>query len=338
MPSELLQQDCSQLPAQESQLPPADEPVLGIPLSGTVVMGVPLGQSTPRKHGAKPSKAKQAKAKHPKQARNPKRPASEATEGQDEPKRPQGASQQKAKPRRKRKAEEPQSPARLAPISPGALSLQEGVKRRRLAKQAEAKAAAVAASDVSQQAGEPVICCPIHAEAAPAEAAAELPSKSQPASDCHDQQQQQHACHDAALFSEQDIEASHEPGRVAGACSAKHRRPSAEHTGQQSEAGQQLGAGQSLSFDVGAMELFQQQDTCDAFGSFWRRTSGMGAHKASGSSQPAPTALAAVGGDHQAWLLLGAVQALLPHCAVCHEVPLCWHVRCGSGSGVRGCE
>lgn len=59
-----------------------------------------------------------------------------------------------------------------------------------------------------------------------------------------------------------------------------------------------------VSFDVRRMDLFQQQDTCDAFGSFWRSTSGRqaeGPGAAAGAEPGAPTqgpaAEAALGGN-----------------------------------------
>lgn len=70
-----------------------------------------------------------------------------------------------------------------------------------------------------------------------------------------------------------------------------------EHQQQQYEhckvKSQQQNSG-GVSFDVRGMDLFQQQDTCDAFGSFWRSTSG------AQSSQPLAAAEAGPSGQEQA--------------------------------------
>ena len=86
----------------------------------------------------------------------------------------------------------------------------------------------------------------------------------------------------------------HEQGRCNGV--------SFEEGCQQSVSREQ-GRCDGVSFDVRNMDLFQQQDTCDAFGSFWRSTSGRQAEEpgAAAGAEPGPptqgqAAEAALGG------------------------------------------
>ena len=301
-------QYCSQPPADEPYSAASEEPALGLPLLGTVVMGLPVSQPIRQIKAIRPSKAKQAK---PKQAK-PKQPkAPKATQGDLAPALGQDRSQQegdapavpdqsqavmlqqpKANSKKKRPAPKPESPCTLPPISPGALSLQEGVKRRRLARQAEAQAAVLAASaaasncthSAQQTEAPPLTATDQSSEAAAAEGVIQAPSVA-------DTTGQQQACHDNGKCPPPDTEVDHEPGSTSDPCFASQQADDTD----QSQV--HTSTRQTLSFDVGAMELFQQQDTCDAFGSFWRRTSGIGTQKASPGVQAATAAPTAFGGE-----------------------------------------
>ena len=245
-------------------------------------MGVPL-KKAPKAKKARTSQAKRGKPKQPRKATAPKaaQTSLEGTQGQQDdldaqqqpcnashPQQQQTADTPQAQPKRKRKTAESSSPPKLPSVSPGALSLQEGVKRRRLAKQAEeAQAASTAAAHLSLSAGQVKALCNLASEqlseAPAADARSNAAECSQPEGDHSGQ-----AC---------DM-----PASTSGADYASQREDSPEAVEEQTDAQQQTE--QTLSFDVGAMELFQQ-DTCDAFGSFWRRTSGIGAHEFSDASE-----------------------------------------------------
>jgi len=388
LPDEFPHQSCSQPYTQEPCLPEGDKPALGIPLLGTIVMGVPLEQATPPKRG-RAGQAKQAKAQQREQATTPKAgqrnldpcqsadeqdvlrqfgdalvgrplgkqagdgaevPGQQAGDCPEAPRQQAGDAldaqqqqigdvtpqQQKAKPKKRRKAKRDtpagmpptspgavslqqgvkkkrkakfESPPRLPPISPGALSLQEGVKRRRLARLAEAQAAAAAVPSCRLPAGQ------LESSASAAtEADIDPPSTSQPAPDssavCLGQQHApSHAIQCSQVERLHSGEACHEPGSTSAAGCASHREGSTHQPReQQTGTGQQ--PEQTLSFDVGAMELFQQQDTCDAFGSFWRRTSSIGAQKSLDGSQNAKAAPTTFGGADEAARLRLALHCL----------------------------
>ena len=301
---------CSQPPAGEPYSTASEEPARGLPLLGTVVMGLPVSKRIRQTKAVRPSKAKQAKAKQPK--------APTATKGNVAPAREQDQSQwegdapavsdqpqalelqqPKAKSKKKRPAPKAESPCRLPPISPGALSLQEGVKRRRLARQAEAQAeaqaaalaASAAASDCTHSAQQteapPLTATDQSSEATATEGVVQAPSLS----DTTDQQQ---ACHDNGECPLPDTEVHHELASTSEPCFASQQADDTDQA--QVHTSTRQHPEQTLSFDVGAMELFQQQDTCDAFGSFWRRTSGVGTQKPSPGVQAAKATPAAFGG------------------------------------------
>jgi len=300
---QLPDQYCSQPPAGEPYSTASEEPARGVPLLGTVVMGLPVSKRIRQTKAVRPSKAKQAK--QPKAPKATQRDLASAP-GQDwsqqeggVPDQPQAVmlQQPKAKSKKKRPAPKAESPCRLPPISPGALSLQEGVKRRRLARQeaaqAEAQAAALAAaaSDCThsaQQTEVPLLTATDQSsEAAAAEGVIQAPSLA-------DTTGQQQACHENGKCPLPDTEVDHEPASTSEPCSASKQADDTDQSQIGTSTRQQ--PGQTLSFDVGAMELFQQQDTCDAFGSFWRRTSGIGTQKASPGVQAPPAGPSAFGG------------------------------------------
>ncbi len=304
---------CSQPPAGEPYSAASEEPALGLPLLGTVVMGLPTIRQT---KAIRPSKAKQAKLKQPKAPKATQRdlaPALGPDRSQQEgdapavPDQPQAVmlQQPKAKSKKKRPAPKAESPCRLPPISPGALSLQEGVKRRRLARQAEAQAeaqaaalaASAAASDCTHSAQQtevpPLTATDQSSEAAAAEGVIQ-------ASSVADTTGQQQARHENGKCPPPDTEVDHEPASASEPCFASQQADDTDQSHMHTSTRQQ--PGQTLSFDVGAMELFQQQDTCDAFGSFWRRTSGIGTQKASPGIQAAKAAPAAFGGTKLCWV------------------------------------
>ncbi|KAL0035010.1 hypothetical protein WJX79_006322 [Trebouxia sp. C0005] len=66
LPHQLPDQCCSQPPDCEPYSAASEEPVLGLPLLGTVVMGLPVSKPIRQTKTRRPSKAKQAKAKQPK--------------------------------------------------------------------------------------------------------------------------------------------------------------------------------------------------------------------------------------------------------------------------------
>ncbi|KAL0024470.1 hypothetical protein WJX77_007331 [Trebouxia sp. C0004] len=305
----LLQQHpggcCSQPPGNEPYRAASEGPALGLPLLGTVVMGVPVRHPIPQTKPLRPSKAKQAKPKQPKAPKATQRDLAAAL-GQDRAQQ-EGAApavpdqsqavilqQPKAKSKKRRTALKPDSPCRLPPISPGALSLQEGVKRRRLARQAEAQAAVLAASaaasDCTHSAqrteAPPHTTTDQSSEAAAAEGVVQ-------ASSVADTTGQQQARHDDGKCQLPHTEIDDEPASTSDPFFARQQ---ADHSHQsQLHTSSRQQPGQTLSFDVAAMELFQQQDTCDAFGSFWRRTSGIGTRKVSPGVQAAPAAPIAFG-------------------------------------------
>ena len=331
-------------------MPESDQPAHGIPLLGTVVVGVPVDSKTPGQKMRQPKQAGQAKPKQPKKAKRGRAAAAEAAaelaqqqagvdsnpiQQPDDAANPQAAAvapvKKKAKYRKRKAVME--SPPRLPPISPGALSLQEGIKRRRLAKEAEAQAAAAAAGPLTTSqwleeqtdtgccpdwekqsqaaaaaASGPVTasasqwpeeqtdtaCCPDfgqQSQAAEEQDASYEPSLSQPPMDRdegtehhpamdsnedieHQQQHQQQEGSDHMDTSDLDVSSPTEAAAASPAGPAEDSQQSDELSPQQAVTERQSEL--TLSFDVAAMELFQQQDTCDAFGSFWRRTSGAG--------------------------------------------------------------
>ncbi len=309
LPHQLPDQYCSQPPAGEPYSTAPEEPARGLPLLGTVVMGLPVSKAI-RQKAMRLSKAKQAKAKQPKAPKATQRDLASAP-GQDwfqqegdapaVPDQPQALTlqQPKAKSKKKRPPPKAESPCRLPPISPGALSLQEGVKRRRLARQAEAQAeaqaaalaASAAASDCTHPAqpteGPSLTATDQSSEAAAAEGVIQ-------ASSLADTTGQQQPRHENGKCPPPDTEVDHEPASTSEPCSASKQADNTDQSQMRTSTRQQ--PGQTLSFDVGAMELFQQQDTCDAFGSFWRRTSGIGTQNSSPGVQAPPAAPSAFGG------------------------------------------
>ncbi len=302
---QLPDQYCSQPPAGEPYSTASEEPARGVPLLGTVVMGLPVSKRIRQTKAVRPSKAKQAK--QPKAPKATQRDLASAP-GQDwsqqeggVPDQPQAVmlQQPKAKSKKKRPAPKAESPCRLPPISPGALSLQEGVKRRRLARQAEAHAEAQAAALAAAAAGSDCTH-PTQQTEAPQLTATDQSSEAaategviQASSVAGDADQQQ-ACHENGKCPPLDTEVDHEPASTSEPCFASQQADDSDQAQIRTSTRQQ--PGQTLSFDVGAMELFQQQDTCDAFGSFWRRTSGVGTQKASPGVQAAKAAPTAFGG------------------------------------------
>ena len=342
-------------------IPEAEEPTLGIPVLGTVVMGVPHKRAscpTPRKKRARPIYAKSATGNHHNMAMAAK-PAdhqtqqqqSEGLTGSRQPRQRQSRDapdKPKAKPKKKRKVVPYESPPKLPPISPGALNLQEGVKRRRLAKQLEEQAAAEAASMISQVKGNAELPCAQSqdqlaghpgSEAAAAIAAAEEPVPAEDGRDAGNVSQkvtsslefvtteaQVHAENASAAVPHSnqptlehwtqpsaegtshsqlqsnvgasgsqgcDHTASQDHGDDGAATAGKHGMRACSQRLEDLENQQQ----QTLSFDVGSMELFQQQDTCDAFGSFWRRTGGVGPVRDQSRAQHQQAAPMALGGE-----------------------------------------
>ena len=224
-----------------------------------------------------------------------------------------------------------ESPPRLPPISPGALSLQEGIKRRRLAKEAEAQAAAAATNPAAAshwpEEETDTCCCPNWKQQSQAAAAAapgpvatpQWPEEQTDTACCSDVEQQSQAAeeqdasyepspsqptmdreegteHHPAMDIDEHVE-QHQPQQqqegsdhmgsidldgsdptetvtALPAGPAEDSQQSHELSPQQAVTERQTEL--TLSFDVAAIELFQQQDTCDAFGSFWRRTSDAG--------------------------------------------------------------
>ena len=336
-------------------IPEAEEPVLGIPLLGTIVMGVPrngASRPTPRKKRSRPicampdmpvdHQTQQTTSAGPSGGRQPQQAQSGDGPGPDKP---------KAKPKKKRKAAVPyESPLKLPPISPGALSLREGVKRRRLAKQLEEQAAAEAAAVISQAEDNAHLPCALpkdQSAAHPGPEAATAAEGPVPAKDGRNsgnlsqkltgsfesatteagvhatdasiavphsnQQASEHRTQPSAEDRSQPQLQSN--ASAAGSQGSDHTASQDEqddsalpcHTAEPAEQGmpacsERLGnqgdqRQQTLSFDVGSMELFQQQDTCDAFGSFWRRTSGVGTATAQDRAQHSQVAPTAFGGD-----------------------------------------
>ena len=129
----------------------ASKPARGIPLMGTVVVGVPVNSTRKhRKQGRTPGCANAAKSKQAKHSKPAK--AADASKCQQQEKGPSAdAPAPKKKKATKKRKVLCESPPRLPPISPGALSLQAGIKRRRLAKQIQEQAAAEAASCSRQE-------------------------------------------------------------------------------------------------------------------------------------------------------------------------------------------
>lgn len=309
---QLPDQCCSQPPAGKTYSAASEEPALGLPLLGTIVMGLPISKPIQQTKAVRPSKAKQAKPKQPKAPQATQKDLAPAL-GQDQsqqekaapaiPHQPQAVmlQQPKAKCKKKRAAPKAESHCRLPPISPGALSLQEGVKRRRLARQAEAQAAVLAASAAASDCTHPaqqteaplLIATDQSSEAAAAEGVIQ-------ASSLADTTGQQQACHDTGKCPPPDTEADHEPASTSEPCFASQQADDTDQSQMHTSVRQQ--PGQTLSFDVGSMELFQQQDTCDAFGSFWRRTSGIGTQKACSGVQAASAAPSAFGGKQLCWV------------------------------------
>ena len=333
----------------------AEEPALGIPLAGTVVVGIPkygaaLSSKQTRASLAKSAKGKQAKKATPGRTAVQRQCQSRQLGNDHQGWAACASDKPQPKNKKKRKAVPCESPPRLPPISPGALSLQEGVKRRRLARQIEDAAAAQAASGISQAEAQPSYDQPdghMHESLQPEATAAtedcshaqasvghkQSSSNASAATEVHalqgmssqidcDRQasayQQQHLPEGkgqvqpqntaATLPQQSDSKQDQQAGLAAGCHEAEHGRQG------QSACPQMYGVEgmpeqQTLSFDVAAMELFQQQDTCDAFGSFWRRTTGAGLHSDQDQSHCSQTAPSAFGGWH-------AVLSCLLYCHV----------------------
>ena len=323
---------------------------------GTVVVGVPVNSTRKdRKQGRTPSCANAAKSKQAKHSKPAK--AADASKCQQQEKGlSAGAPAPKKKKATKKRKVLCESPPRLPPISPGALSLQAGVKRRRLAKQLQEQATAEAASCSRQEQAQTERFCEQLdqlASKAATKAASPAPDMKQATKPGHKleslagaraahinaharfgsleaervnaepacgqctqhlaQQNSQALLQDKAQPSASQIpshgasqEADETDGKQEGqvppspgsralhASQASDSRSS--HSAQlQSQTVEEL---QTLSFDVSAMELFQQQDTCDAFGSFWRRTSGVGVPGTESASQRHPAAPSAFGGQN----------------------------------------
>lgn len=350
-------------------VPEASKPARGVPLMGTVVVGVPINGATKQGKKGRPACAQPTKDRQPKQVKpaktaavsKPQQEQAGEAGGTPAPKKP------KAKYTKKRKVPY-ESPPRLPPISPGALNLQAGVKRRRLAKQLEQQAAAKAASGISQDQAQTKVFCEQLGQLA-SQAATETASLAQgieQASPAQGVEPATSAGHKLTSFPQADaVHANAHPRHVpvdaemedaeqaCGGCmqqaaqdisQAQLHREAQSSPSQRASPGASQGASmgasqgadqaggkqdqgdqampspgskakhvnswgsaagsphaaeqgpkaeeepQTLSFNVAAMELFQQQDTCDAFGSFWRRTSGVGAHKAVQQQTDAPSA------------------------------------------------
>lgn len=323
--------------------------MVGVPVNGATKQGK-KGKST---GGAKVSKDKQPK--QPKQAK-PAKAAAAKKHQQQERGLPAGAHASKKPKATKKRKVQCESPPRLPPISPGALSLQAGVKRRRLAKQLQEQAAAEAASCSHQEQAQTKLFCeqldqlasktaikaasPAHgmqqairpghmlttlieANAMHANAHARHGTVeaerinvepacgqcTQHSAEDNSQAQLQHQAHSPA--SQRASNGALQEADQAGGKQMDQVLPSpgsrARHAGQGSAACSPSSVednskadeeSQTLSFDVGAMELFQQQDTCDAFGSFWRRTSGAGLAGTQNASQHPPAVPSAFGGGY----------------------------------------
>lgn len=341
---------------------------------GTVVVGVPVNGAIKQGKKGRPACAQPTRDKQPKQAKPAKAAAASKSQQQAEASGDTPApNKPKAKYRKKRKVPY-ESPPRLPPISPGALNLQAGVKRRRLAKQLEQHAAAAAASGISQDQAQTKLFCEQLGQLA-SKAASETASPAQgvepatsaghkltgfPQADAvHTDANPRHvpvdaemadagqACRgyvqqsaesnsQAQLHSKAQSSASHEASQGASQRASQEADQAAgkqdqgdqvlpspgskaRHVSWGSDAGSPHSAEQgptadeepqTLSFDVAAMELFQQQDTCDAFGSFWRRTSGVGVHGSQKAIQQDTDAPSAFGG--QCSLLCAAGFRLVP--------------------------
>lgn len=307
---------------------------------GTIVVGVPF-KAAPKRRKRKDTLGGQAKLTKGMQPSRPKTVKAAAVNGcqhqQEQPgaslntqQGPSAAAPAAAKPRgrshRKRKVVVVESPPRLPPISPGALSLQAGVKRRRLAKllqeqaavgaasssphadQATSQAATEAAGDVSSEGEVGELCTQ---QAAENNTQAQLQHEAQPAaSQTASAAAAQGANQAGGEDGQVDRGAVQCPVSEAGPGSAPDSPNSAECEADEHKAdGEQT----TLSFDVGAMELFQQQDTCDAFGSFWRRTSGVGTAGSQGAGQVHDQAApSAFGGWYTAFAACSTDLTMLP--------------------------
>ena len=338
-------------------IPKASEPARGIPLLGTVVVGVPVNNATKQgKKGRSTGCAKLSKDKQPKQSKPAK--AAKAAAASKHQQQEKGLSADAPAPKKpkatKKRKVQCESPPRLPPISPGALSLQAGVKRRRLAKQLQEQAAAEAASCSHQEQAQTKLFCEqldqlasktaIKA-ASPAQGMQQAikpghkPTSLHEANAMHANAHARHgtvepervnaepACVQCAQHSAEDnsqAQLQHQAQSPASQRASKGALQEADQTGgkqrdqilppcgsramhasqgsaarasssvdHESKADQEP---QTLSFDLGAMELFQQQDTCDAFGSFWRRTSGVGSTGTQNASQHHTAAPSAFGG------------------------------------------
>ena len=324
------------------------------------MVGVPCNGATKQKKKGESISAKPTKGKQPKQTKPTKVGAVSKCQQKlgtslDSQSSQQGLSgdapaskKPKAKYTKKRKVP-CDSPPRLPPISPGALSLQAGVKRRRLARQLQEQAAVEAVSESHQkQAQTKRFCAQLDQLAAQAATKAsnqadsvgqaiksghmtDLPETSAMQVKAHmrhasveaelgngeqaPKQGTQQSAEDnsqAQLQGRAQSPASHPASaRASGGEEEEENQPlscpvfGARRVSQGSAAGSQHSAEhqhkadqeqQTLSFDVAAMELFQQQDTCDAFGSFWRRTSGVGMSGAKDSGQHPAAASSPFGG------------------------------------------
>lgn len=342
---------------------------------GTVVVGVPINGATKQGKKGKPACAKPTKHQPPKQADAAKAAAvSKAQQQAEDSGDAPAPNKPKAKYRKKRKVPY-ESPPRLPPISPGALNLQAGVKRRRLAKQLEQQAATEAASGISQDQAQTKLFCEQLGELA-SQAAPETASPAQgveqaisaghkltgsQADAIHPNAHPRHAPMDTEMT---------DAGQACGGCmqqAAKDDSQAQLHREAQSPASQRASQGtsqgasqgadqaggkqdqgdqvlpspgrrakpgswgnsdagsppsaeqgpkadeepQTLSFDVAAMELFQQQDTCDAFGSFWRRTSGAGLPGTQKAAQQHTAAPSAFGGQYSMLCVADCMPVLL---------------------------
>ena len=338
----------------------ASKPARGLPLMGTVVVGVPVNGTTMHgKKGTSTGCGKATKSKQPKQSKPAKAAATSKRQQQEKGPSADAPAPKKPKVTKKRKVL-CESPPRLPPISPGALSLQAGVKRRRLAKQLQEEAAAKAASCSHQEQAQTKLFCEqldqLASKAAtkaaspaavmkqatkPGDKLVDLAGSSaahgtvrarcgslegekmngEPAcGQCTQRSAQQNS--QAQLQHNAQSPASQNPAKRASQAAAEEGdhtggkqgdqvlpcpRSRARHASQGSAARSSHPAEhrskadeepQTLSFDVAAMELFQQQDTCDAFGSFWRRTSGVGVTGTHNTGQHHPAAPSAFGGQY----------------------------------------
>lgn len=351
----------------------ANEPARGVPLLGTVVVGVPVNSATTQaKKGRSTGCAKATKSKQPKQSKPAKAAAASKRQQQEKGLSADAPAPKKPKATKKRKVL-CESPPRLPPISPGALSLQAGVKRRRLAKQLQEQAAAEAASCSHQEQAQTKLFCeqldqlaskaattaasPAHGveqAAKPGHKLIGMPEASATPSDTHErhgsggaemdnaeqaygeciqqpakgnsQAELQHKAQSPASqrASEGALRGASQEADQTGDKQGDRALPSsgsrAVHASQGSAAGSPHSARhnpradkepQTLSFDVGAMELFQQQDTCDVFGSFWRRTSGAGMSGTQNASQHHPAAPSAFEGRYSLLCIAVCVPMLL---------------------------